>query len=206
MRTSVLFALAVAFFAAAFVVAPASVQPANGQASGPNVTPAQLAGSWKGAECESAPPSKISRQRRFAFTATTWNIMVQVYGDKSCTADALLFSVDFGGSYELGANSAAVPGAQEARFAFDHKLVTSTLAGMDFLAPRCSQYAWTPDAAQDIGQAGCGDLWGSIPSCPAEYDLVAISDGMLRLGDRGHLLCTPATRPTKLQAAGFRKE
>lgn len=191
------------------VVAAISVAagPVQGQPAGPgSVTPAQLVGSWKGTQCESASYSKISRQRRFVFSETTWRILVQVYGDKSCSPDALLLTADFGGDYELGENSAAVPGAREGRFGLDHKLVTPTAAGMDFLQPRCPQYGWDPRAARDIGKQGCADLWGSIASCPVEYDLVAITDGALRLGDRGHPLCSPEARPTKLQTIGFAKE
>ena len=140
------------------------------------------------------------------FTEATWKIIVQVYGDKSCSPSALLFTVDFGGNYEIGANSKAVPGAQETRFAFDHKLVTPTVAGMDFLKPRCAQYPWAAGTAQDIGAEGCGKRFASIPSCPAEYDLTAITDGTLHLGDRAHPLCTADTRPTKLQALPFGKE
>lgn len=171
-----------------------------------SVTPARLSGTWVGIQCESASYSKISRQRRFLFTERAWKIVVQVYGDKSCSPDALLFTADFGGDYQLGGASAAVPGAREARFSFDHKLVTPTEGGMDFLQPRCPQYGWQPNATRDIGREGCGDLFVSVPSCPAEYDLVAIDGGMLRLGDRGHPLCTPATRPTKLQPLGFAKQ
>lgn len=46
----------------------------------------------------------------------------------------------------------------------------------------------------------------SSVACPVEYDLTAIADGTLRLGDRGHPLCTPDARPTKLQALGFVRE
>jgi hypothetical protein len=46
----------------------------------------------------------------------------------------------------------------------------------------------------------------SAKTCPIEYDLTAIADGTLRLGDRSHPLCTPDTRPTKLQALGFVRE
>lgn len=192
---------------AALVALAVAGGPARGQLGvPPSVMPAQLAGTWTGTRCETAPWSKISRRRAFVFTEATWKILVRVYGDKSCTPSALLLTADFGGDYALGGNSAAVAGAREARFGFDHKLVTPTAAGMDFLQPRCSQYDWVPDRTRDIGKAGCADLWGSIASCPVEYDLIAIADGMLRLGDRSHSLCTAADRPTKLQSLGFAKE
>lgn len=192
---------------ALFVINSAAGGQSNAQeAERANVTPAQLVGTWEGSRCENAPWSEISRQREFVFTETTWKILVQVYGDKSCTPSALLFTADFGGNYEMGANSQAVPGAQETRFAFDHKLVTPTAAGMDFLKPRCAQYPWAPDTVQDIGKEGCGKMFVSISSCPAEYDLTAITNGTLQLGDRSRPLCTPDTRPTKLQALGFARE
>jgi len=50
---------------------------------------------------------------------------------------------------------------------------------------------------QDIAKNGCGKLFVSIEACPAEYDLTAIADGTLRLGDRSHPLRTPdASRPS----------
>jgi hypothetical protein len=118
----------------------------------------------------------------------------------------IVLTADFGGDYELGANSNTIPGAQETRFSFTHKLVTPTAAGVDFLKQRCDQYPWAAGTAQDIAKNGCGKLFVSIEACPAEYDLTAIADGMLRLGDRSHPLCTPDTRPTKLQALGFVRE
>jgi len=178
----------------------------NKTGEGPNVTSGQLMGTWKGMQCEGTQGSTVSRRRRFVMTETTWKIIVQVFGDAKCSPETLLFTVDFGGDYELGANSNTVPGAQETRFSFTHKLVTPTAAGVDFLKQRCDQYPWAPGTAQDIAKNGCGKLFVSIEACPAEYDLTAIVDGTLRLGDRGHPLCTPDTRPTKLQALGFVRE
>lgn len=188
-------------------VAFAATVRAQGQASAASaVTPTALMGTWKGEHCESAPGSTVSRRRQFVFTDTGWEIFVQVFGDAACSPEKLLFSVDFGGDYQLGAESPAVPGARETRYGFGHKLVTATASGIDFLRPRCSRYPWTPGGEQDIGKEGCGNLFASIPACPVEYDLTAITDGVLRLGDRSHPLCSPETRPTKLQALGFRKQ
>jgi hypothetical protein len=61
-------------------------------------------------------------------------------------------------------------------------------------------------SGQDIAKNGCGKLFVSVEACPVEYDLTAIVDGTLRLGDRSHPLCTPDSRPTKLQALGFVRE
>jgi hypothetical protein len=178
----------------------------NKPGEGPSVTPAQLIGTWKGMQCESTQGSTVSRQRRFVITETTWKIIVQVFDDTACTPKTQLFTVDFGGGYQLGAKSKAVPGAQETRFDFTHKLVTPTAAGIDFLKQRCDQYQWGPGTAQDIAKNGCGKLFVSIEACPAEYDLTAIVDDTLRLGDRSHPLCAPDARPTKLQALGFARE
>jgi hypothetical protein len=188
------------------LAAPAASAQPNEVGERPNLTPAQLAGTWKSQRCESAPGSTVSRRRQFAMTEATWKIIVQVFGDTSCSPATLLFTVDFGGDYALGANSSAVPGAQETRFGFTRKLVTPTAAGIDFLKPRCDQYPWAAGTAQDIGKEGCGKLFVSIEACPVEYDLTAVTDGTLRLGDRSHPLCTPDARPTKLQALGFAKE
>ena len=106
----------------------------------------------------------------------------------------------------LGACNTAACRAQETRFSFTHKLVRPTAAGVDFLKQQCDQYPWAPGTAQDIAKNGCGKLFMSIEACPVEYDLTAIVDGTLRLGDRSHPLCTPDTRPTKLQALDFVRE
>jgi hypothetical protein len=186
--------------------APAAAAESNKPGEGPNLSAAQLMGTWKGTQCESPEGSKISRRRQFVMTETTWKIIVRVFDDTKCSPKALLFTVDFGGDYELGANSNTVLGAQETRFTFTHKLVTPTAAGVDFLKQRCDQYQWAPGTAQDIAKNGCGKLFVSIEACPVEYDLTAIADGTLHLGDRSHPLCTPDSRPTKLQALGFVRE
>jgi hypothetical protein len=188
------------------LTAPAASAESNKLGEGPNVTAAQLMGTWKGVQCESTQGSAVSRWRQFVMTKTTWKIIVHVFGDTTCSPDRLLFTVNFGGTYELGANSNTVPGAQETRFTFTHKLVTPTAAGIDFLKQRCDQYPWAPGTVQDIAKDGCGKLFVSIEACPVEYDLTAIADGTLRLGDRSHPLCTPDARPTKLQTLGFARE
>ena len=178
----------------------------NKPGEGPSITVSQLMGTWKGMQCESTQGSTVSRRRQFVMTETTWKVIVQAFGDATCRPETLLFTVDFGGDYELGANSNTVPSAQETRFSFTHKLVTPTAAGVDFLKQQCDQYPWAPGTAQDIAKNGCGKLFMSIEACPVEYDLTAIVDGTLRLGDRSHPLCTPDTRPTKLQALDFVRE
>ena len=185
---------------------PAAGADSNKPGEGPNLTAAQLIGTWKGTQCESTQGSTVSRRRQFVMTETTWKIIVQVFSHTKCSPETLLFTVDFGGDYELGANSNTVSSAQETRFSFTHKLVRPTAAGVDFLKQQCDQYPWAPGTAQDIAKNGCGKLFMSIEACPVEYDLTAIVDGTLRLGDRSHPLCTPDTRPTKLQALGFVRE
>ena len=111
---------------------PAAGADSNKPGEGPNLTAAQLIGTWKGTQCESTQGSTVSRRRQFVMTETTWKIIVQVFGDTKCSPETLLFTVDFGGDYELGANSNTVPSAQETCFSFTHKLVTPTAAGVDF--------------------------------------------------------------------------
>ena len=72
-------------------------------------------GTWKGMQCESAQSSTVSRRRQFVMTETTWKVIVQVFGDTKCSPETLRFTVDFGGDYELGANSNTVSSAQETR-------------------------------------------------------------------------------------------
>jgi hypothetical protein len=202
-RTAILLAACTIALAAAEAGAGAE---SNKPGEGPNVTAPQLSGSWTGMQCESAQGSTVARRRQFVMTESTWKIIAQAFGDTKCSPETLLYTIDFGGDYELGANSNTVPGARETRFSFTHKLVTPTAAGVDFLKQRCDQYPWAQGTVQDIAKNGCGKLFVSIEACAAEYDLTAIVDGTLRLGDRSHPLCTPDTRPTKLQALGFVRE
>jgi hypothetical protein len=188
------------------LTAPVAVAESNKPSEGPRITVAQLVGTWKGMQCESTQGSTVSRRRQFVITETTWKVIVQVFGDTTCSPETLMLTADFGGDYELDANSNTVPGAQETRFSFTHKLVTPTAGGVDLLKQRCDEYPWRPDTVQDIAKDGCGKLFVSIEACPVEYDLTAIVDGTLRLGDRSHPLCTPDTRPVKLQAFGFVRE
>jgi hypothetical protein len=43
-----------------------------------------------------------------------WKIIVQVFGDTKSSPETLRFTVDFGGDYELGANSNTVPAPRDA--------------------------------------------------------------------------------------------
>ena len=146
------------------LAAPTAGAELNKPGAGPNLT----AATWKGMQCESPQGSTVSRRRQFVMTETTWRIIVQVFGDTKCSRETLLFTVDFGGDYELGANSNTVSSAQETRFSFTHKLVRPTAAGVDFLKQQCDQYPWAPGTAQDIAKNGCGKLFMSIEACPVE--------------------------------------
>jgi hypothetical protein len=109
-----------------------SQRESNKPGKGPNLTATQLTDTWKGMQCESPQALTVSRGRQFVMTETTWKIIVKVFGDAKCSPKTLLFTVDFGGDYELGANSNTVRGAQETCFSFTHKLVTPTAAGVHF--------------------------------------------------------------------------
>jgi hypothetical protein len=100
------------------LAAPAAGGESNKPGEGPNIPVVQLMGTWKGMQCESTQGSTVSRRRQFVMTETTWKIIVHVFGDAKCSPETLLFTVDFGGDYELGANSNTVTGAQETRFSF----------------------------------------------------------------------------------------
>jgi hypothetical protein len=74
------------------LAAPSASAKPNKPGEGPNVTPAQLMGTWKGIQCESTQGFTVSRRRQFIMTETTWKIIVQVFADTACNHETLLFA------------------------------------------------------------------------------------------------------------------
>jgi hypothetical protein len=125
-----------------------------------------------------------------------------MFGETTCRPEMLLF----GGDYELGVNSNTARGAQKTRFSSTLKLGTPTGNDVDFLKQWCDQYPGAPGIVQDVAKDGCDKLFVLIETCPVEFNLTAIADGTLRLGDWSNPLCTPDARPVNFQAFGFVRE
>jgi hypothetical protein len=53
------------------LAAPSADAESNKPGEGPNLTVAQLIGTWKGMQCESTQGSAVSRRRQFVMTETT---------------------------------------------------------------------------------------------------------------------------------------
>lgn len=130
--------------------------------------------------------------RHFTFSAKRWAVKFQVYADAAGTQP--LFHLNVGGPYTLGGPSATVAGASEGIFPADHRLITAdSPAGVQLFATQgCTLQQGTPLA---LTTSGCGFV-PSLMQNMGEYDLMALKDGQLFLGDRSADLSK--ARPAKL--------
>lgn len=152
--------------------------------------PPALAGRWVSAAPEAMGP--IQGTRDFAFEADRWSVTFTAFADPE--AAQALFRLDVGGRFVLGGPSAAVDGAFEAIFPADRRRITAlSEAGVQmFAAQGC---ALQVGVALDLTSQGCGFV-PSLMAAMGEYDLVAMRDGRLFLGDRAADLSK--ARPTAL--------
>ena len=162
--------------------------------------PVDVAGHWTSA-CTPAPqPDGTTRYFTLDFHNTTdhWQVAYTVFADPACTTGLVIANID--GRYEIG-GPAAVAGAREAVFHFDHKTLTPVVPplvqALDHLG--CGQGA--VGAARDIYAHGC-PAFGQYPraACSADYDLVWRQGDELRFGKRpaDNDMCSPARRPSEL--------
>lgn len=157
-----------------------------------------LIGRWASPTPETianADGSTIYGIRDFRFATETWSVRFSAYGDAQ--ASYPLFTLRAEGSYRIGADSAAVPGAHEADFAFHARYLTAHAEQfVDLLNSADSAgTTWVTGSERDISANGAL-FFPSVAAAPVEYDLVALRDGMLYLGDRSGDLST--VRPVLL--------
>lgn len=157
----------------------------------------QLLGKWKSAAAEQVGNVGF-RTREFTFTTDRWLIEVVFYSDKELTKP--LFSFVGEGHYTLAENSMILPGATNAAFFFDKKLLTmltdDSVTIKQFKFDDCNL---TRNIAKDISANGCSNFT-SVAVCGQEYDIVNIERDTLRLGARpadGNL-CSAEKRPKNL--------
>jgi hypothetical protein len=155
----------------------------------------QLPGRWQSQSCESGGTVYVKRD--FTLGAGTWQLTAMIYTDSACASPFV--AVGAGGSYQVGAASAAVSGATEVDYHFSRRQVTplSQAAVTTLTMAQCGSGSWTLGQAGDIGSTGCAPL--GLPSnsaCPTEMDLNQVSGAALYYGDRSADLCT--ARPSKL--------
>lgn len=145
----------------------------------------------------------------FDLATSTWGLDYAVLGDTACTAP--FFTVRIEGPYEVGAPSATVPGANDARFAFTKKTITphvDTAAQFLSSAQGCGRPGFAVSQASDVTDLGCAAL-GQYPrsKCAADYDVVAVSGDVIRFGERpaDNDMCTEDKRPKALSQVGSRR-
>src|SRR5579863_7428680 len=90
-------------------------------------------------------------QFNWLFLAPQWSLVYTINGDKTCTTPLLDVVID--GSYKLIGSSAAVPGAMEAEFNFDHRLVVPYVDPMvsALNSAKCGTQAWETGVGQEHG-------------------------------------------------------
>lgn len=144
--------------------------------------------------------------RDFRFENGTWSLVFTFALDPAMQRPVFRFRT--GGPYQVGAPSAAVPGAFEAVFheASKHVTLLTTDAA---LAARMGLGACGLAVGEeaDISARGCAG-WKPVEACGEDHDLLA-RDGEagLRFGVRpaDNDMCTPDRRPTALLPAVMRR-
>jgi len=167
--------------------------------SGDSSSALDLTGRWRNACTPNGQGGGFSLD--FEFTRGEWRLDYVTYAEPTCATRSVTVHID--GPYELGAASAAVPGAYEGVFRFTRKTVTAHNDGaVAFLngAAACPG-PFVVDSARDISASGCGGLGQQpISQCGQDFDLVSISGDSLRFGQRpaDNNLCTVERRPAAL--------
>ncbi|MFM7336557.1 MAG: hypothetical protein ACKO2N_21545 [Tabrizicola sp.] len=130
--------------------------------------------------------------RDFTFDGDAWRIVLRTFADEAMTQPQ--FTLDVAGYYRVGAESSAVPGAWNAVFAAFDKTLTAHSAETVamFVGMGCTLEI---DQPFDLTDQPCGFFHATMDNT-GEYDLIAVKDGQLFLGDRSGDLTK--ARPTAL--------
>lgn len=149
-----------------------------------------ITGHWKSVTPEAAGP--ITATREFEIRKDTWSVVFRAFADAE--ASQPLFRIEVGGAYAIGGPSAKVSGAYEGIFpATRRDLTAESPAGVAMFAGMgCTL---EEGLTKHLVNEGCGFL-PSLMQAMGEYDLVALKDGQLFLGDRAGDLTK--ARPEKL--------
>jgi hypothetical protein len=166
----------------------------------PPVAP-ELTGAWRSA-CLPGVDAGTSLQLTIAGTATSLTLTVDAFTDAGCLRHEAALRTH--GPFAVGA--ATGDGAWETTWTFAQRtLVVDDAAAARRYARLCAipRGKLRPGKPADLLAVGCRGL-GVYPvaRCPGDHDRVAIVVGELQFGVRPPTndLCTPAARPTQLDA------
>ena len=156
-----------------------------------------MVGTWV-SECFLNPSDGGFYQLSFELTADTWDLDYVAHANSDC--DSPYITVEIAGDYVLEGASTSEAGARNAVFGFSTRTVTPNAAdAVEVVNTACSTTDAAEGVALDISE-GCTGL-GAYPisECPADYDIVKLSeDGTeLSFGARpeDNNMCTPEARP-----------
>jgi len=138
----------------------------------------------------------------FEFTETNWDLDYVANGDENCTMPFM--TVNIVGDYTLEEASDVVEGARNGTFGFTTKTATGHMEdALTVINDACGVTDTVLDVPLDIA-GGCAGLGAySITDCPADYDIVMLSEdgNTLSFGARpaDNDMCTPDKRPTTFE-------
>lgn len=149
-----------------------------------------IVGDWSSEQVENY--GNVFATREFHFTAQEWSVIYRAFADES--AKKPLFTLNVGGVYVLGGESAQVAGAYEGIFPATHRSITPESAeGIALFAKQGCEL--TLGQALPLVNTGCGFVPG-IMQAMGEYDLVSLHGNKIYFGDRTGDLTK--SRPVKL--------
>lgn len=118
--------------------------------------------------------------REFQFDDGRWSVIFRTFADEA--ASQPLFRIDVAGAYVIGGPSAAIEGAHNGIFpALQRDLTAESPAGVALFAGMGC--ALEEGVVKHLVDEGCGFL-PPLMQVMGEYDLVALQDDRLFLGDR----------------------
>lgn len=183
-----------------FATATASAQGSNAS-SGSLAALSALSGRYTSAGAEDWGRGTYGR-REFTFDHGHWTLRFTLALDPAFSHPVFEFRTK--GSYRVLGPSAAVPGAFEADFREEAKLVTlltddqKLVEGFGLAA--CGLHT---GVEKDVSVVGCAG-WKPVSICPEDHDLLALDEsGGLHFGVRpsDNDMCTADKRPTALLTA-----
>ena len=136
--------------------------------------------------------------REFAFGDGRWSLVFTHALDPEMRMGTFQFLTE--GPYEVGAASAAVPGAFEGNFGEERKRVRLLTDDPEVIAAfGMAECGLVPGETVDISEAGCAS-WRPVAECGTDHDLLAMDAGGVYFGVRpaDNDMCTPDRRPAAL--------
>lgn len=201
--TSALVIAAATAAAAAAVLAAAAATALSAEGFGDRSDLEALSGTYASPAAE--PWYGGFGTRRFTFEDGRWSLVFTHALDPAMQRGNFVFRTE--GLYEIGAPSAAVPGAFEAVFHERAKYVTLLTDDAGLIqAFGFAGCGLRPHVEVDISATGCA-AWKPVSVCGEDHDLLALGPDGLHFGVRpaDNDMCTPDRRPTALLPAVIRQ-